>query len=93
MHKQDQDWLPFMSISHLSSIEPKKIEEILKDVDWVNAMHKELNNFTRNQVWELVETKRTQCDWNQMGLSQQPRSRWDSSKEQSKISGSRLHSS
>jgi hypothetical protein len=27
----------------------------LKDVDWVNAMHEELNNFIRNQVWELVE--------------------------------------
>ena len=25
------------------------------DVDWVNAMHEELNNFTSNQVWELVE--------------------------------------
>jgi len=25
------------------------------DVDWVNAMHEELNNFTRNQVWKLVE--------------------------------------
>ena len=39
----------------MSSIEPKKIDETLKDVDWVNAMHEELNNFTRNQVWELVE--------------------------------------
>jgi hypothetical protein len=39
----------------VSSIEPKKIEEALKDIDWVNAMYKELNNFTRNQVWELVE--------------------------------------
>jgi hypothetical protein len=39
----------------VSSIEPKKIEEALKDVDWVNAMHEELNNFTRNQVWKLVE--------------------------------------
>ena len=39
----------------VSSIEPKKIEETLKDVDWVNAMHEELNNFTRNQVWKLVE--------------------------------------
>jgi nicotinamide mononucleotide adenylyltransferase len=36
-------------------IEPKKIEETLIDVDWVNAMHEELNNFTRNQVLELVE--------------------------------------
>ena len=39
----------------MSSIEPKKIDEALKDVDWVNAMHEELNNFIRNQVWELVE--------------------------------------
>jgi hypothetical protein len=36
-------------------IEPEKIEEALRDVDWVNAMHEKLNNFTRNQVWELVE--------------------------------------
>ena len=41
--------------SFVSSIEPKKIDEALKDVDWVNAMHEELNNFTRNQVWKLVE--------------------------------------
>jgi hypothetical protein len=39
----------------VSFIEPKKIEEALRDADWVNAMHEELNNFTRNQVWELVE--------------------------------------
>ena len=41
--------------SFVLSIEPKKIDEALKDVDWVNAMHEELNNFTRNQVWKLVE--------------------------------------
>ena len=41
--------------SFVSSIEPKKIDEALLDVDWVNAMHEELNNFIRNQVWELVE--------------------------------------
>ena len=41
--------------SFVSSFEPKKIDKALKDVDWVNAMHEELNNFTRNQVWELVE--------------------------------------
>jgi hypothetical protein len=39
----------------MSSIEPKKIDEALKDVDWVNTMHEELNNFKRNQVCELVE--------------------------------------
>ena len=37
-------------VSFVSSIEPKKIDEALKDVNWVNAMHEELNNFTRNQV-------------------------------------------
>ena len=39
----------------MSHIEPKKIDEALRDVDWVNAVHEELNNFKRNQVWELVE--------------------------------------
>jgi hypothetical protein len=41
--------------SFVSFIRPKKIEEALRDIDWVNAMHEELNNFTRNQVWKLVE--------------------------------------
>jgi hypothetical protein len=41
--------------SFVSFIEPKKIEQALRDVDWVNAMHEELNNFIRNQVRELVE--------------------------------------
>jgi hypothetical protein len=36
--------------SFVSSIEPKKIDKPFKDVDWVNAMHEELNNFKRNQV-------------------------------------------
>jgi hypothetical protein len=36
--------------SFVSFIEPKKIEEALRDADWVNAMHEELNSSTRNQV-------------------------------------------
>jgi hypothetical protein len=44
--------------SFVSSIEPTKIEEALMDCDWVNAMHEEINNFERNQVWELVERPR-----------------------------------
>ena len=36
-------------------LEPNRVDEVLRDSDWVNAMHKELNNFTRNQVWDLVE--------------------------------------
>jgi Flp pilus assembly protein TadG len=34
--------------SFMSSIKPKKIDKALKDVDWMNAMHEELNNFKRN---------------------------------------------
>jgi hypothetical protein len=40
--------------SFVSSIEPYKIEDALRDPDWVVAMHEELNNFTRNEVWHLV---------------------------------------
>ena len=36
------------------STEPKKIEEALKDADWVTAMQEELNEFERNEVWKLV---------------------------------------
>ena len=34
--------------SFVSFIEPTKINEALKNPDWVNAMHEELNNFIRN---------------------------------------------
>jgi hypothetical protein len=40
--------------SFVSSIEPHRVEEALQDSDWVLAMQKELNNFTRNEVWHLV---------------------------------------
>jgi hypothetical protein len=42
--------------SFVSCLEPKEVGEALKDPDWVNAMHEELNNFTRNQVWTLEES-------------------------------------
>jgi hypothetical protein len=35
--------------------EPKCVDEALDDPDWVISMQEELNNFTRNKVWELVE--------------------------------------
>jgi hypothetical protein len=38
----------------VSSIEPYRIEDALRDPDWVVAMQEELNNFTRNEVWHLV---------------------------------------
>jgi hypothetical protein len=36
--------------SFMSSIEPYRIEDALRDLDWVVAMQQELNNFTRNEV-------------------------------------------
>ena len=40
--------------SFVSCIELLKVEDALDDPDWVEAMHEELNNFTRNKVWSLV---------------------------------------
>jgi hypothetical protein len=45
--------------SFVSPKEPTKIENALKDPDWVLAMQEELNNFERNQVWSLVERPKT----------------------------------
>ena len=41
--------------SFVSCFEPTKVEEALQDPDWINAMHKELNNFTQNEVWTLEQ--------------------------------------
>jgi hypothetical protein len=41
--------------SFISFLEPLKVEDALQDADWVMAMHEELNNFKRNEVWSLVE--------------------------------------
>jgi hypothetical protein len=38
----------------MSSVEPYKIEDALRDPDCVVAMQEKLNNFTRNEVWHLV---------------------------------------
>jgi hypothetical protein len=36
--------------SFVSSIEPYRIEDALRDPDWVVAMQEEINNFTSNEV-------------------------------------------
>jgi hypothetical protein len=36
--------------SFVSCIESKNVEEALQDLDWVNVMHEELNNFIHNEV-------------------------------------------
>jgi hypothetical protein len=53
-------WSRSHQISHfahsafVASFEPRDIGHALSNVDWVNAMHEELENFERNQVWVLV---------------------------------------
>ena len=39
---------------YLAQFEPKRIEEALQDENWVESMHEELNQFVRNDVWELA---------------------------------------
>jgi hypothetical protein len=41
--------------SFVYSFEPFKVEDALRDPDWVVAMQEELNNFQRSKVWSLVE--------------------------------------
>ncbi|GJT26370.1 retrovirus-related pol polyprotein from transposon TNT 1-94 [Tanacetum coccineum] len=38
----------------ISTIEPKNVNEALKDESWIIAMQEELNQFIANDVWELV---------------------------------------
>jgi hypothetical protein len=41
--------------SLVSSLDPFKVDDALRDPDWVVAMQEELNNFKRNEVLFLVE--------------------------------------
>ncbi|GKA32426.1 hypothetical protein Tco_0718793 [Tanacetum coccineum] len=38
----------------ISTIEPKNVNEALKDESWIIVMQEELNQFVANDVWELV---------------------------------------
>ncbi|XP_019233018.1 PREDICTED: uncharacterized protein LOC109213653 [Nicotiana attenuata] len=42
------------NIARISQIKPKKVDEALKDSSWVQAMQDELDQFDKNQVWELL---------------------------------------
>jgi hypothetical protein len=43
---------------YLTQTEPKKIDEALQDEGWISAMHDELHQFTRNDVWTLVDIQK-----------------------------------
>ena len=42
-------------LAFVSQIEPKTIEKVENDPNWIVAMEDELNQFKRNNVWTLVE--------------------------------------
>jgi hypothetical protein len=45
----------FAHTTFVATFEPKDIGYALSDHNWVNSMHEDLENFERNQVWELVD--------------------------------------
>jgi hypothetical protein len=45
----------FSHAAFVATFEPKDIGHAQSDRNWVNSMLKELENFERNQVWELVD--------------------------------------
>ncbi|GKB95377.1 retrovirus-related pol polyprotein from transposon TNT 1-94 [Tanacetum coccineum] len=50
---QDEALLCYFD-AFLSSVEPKSYKEALTESCWIEAMHEELNEFERLEVWELV---------------------------------------
>jgi hypothetical protein len=76
--------------SFASSLEPLKVDEALDDPDWVIAMQEELNNFTRNEVWELVERPK-QIVWHQVGFLKETIRIWCRHKKQGKVICTRFH--
>jgi hypothetical protein len=48
----------FLNTLFVALFEPRDVGHTLSDSSWVNAMHEELENFERNQVWTLVDPSR-----------------------------------
>jgi hypothetical protein len=48
----------FTNTLFVALFEPRDVGHALSDLSWVNAMHEELENFERNQVWILVDPPR-----------------------------------
>jgi hypothetical protein len=48
----------FSNTLFVALFEPRDVRHALSDSSWVNAMHEELENFERNQVWTLVDIPR-----------------------------------
>jgi hypothetical protein len=48
----------FSNTLFVALFKPRDVGHALSDSSWVNAMHEELENFERNQVWTFVERLR-----------------------------------
>jgi hypothetical protein len=48
----------FSNTLFVGLFEPRHVGHTLSDLSWVNAMHEELENFERNQLWTLVDPPR-----------------------------------
>jgi hypothetical protein len=48
----------FINMLFVALFKPRDVGHALSDSSWVNAMHEELENFERNQVWTFVERLR-----------------------------------
>jgi hypothetical protein len=48
----------FSNTLFVAVFKPRDVEHALSDSCWVNAMHKELENFEGDQVWTLVDPSR-----------------------------------
>jgi hypothetical protein len=48
----------FSNTLFVALFEPRDVGHALSYLSWVNAMHDELENFERNQVWTLVDPPR-----------------------------------
>jgi hypothetical protein len=45
----------FSNTLFVALFEPQDVRHALSHSSWVNAMHEELENFERNQIWTLVD--------------------------------------
>ena len=41
-------------LAFVSQVESKTVADTLEDINWINAMHEELNQFSKNEVWTVV---------------------------------------
>jgi hypothetical protein len=48
----------FSNTLFVALFEPRDVRHALSNSSWVNAIHEELKNFERNQVWTLVDPPR-----------------------------------